>query len=453
MWNKLTKVLTEDEISSLQQQVIEDAEANRPDAAGSGLEELIKAQRRQDEAVKALIRILRRDCLELDVAADVAAAVIKAHPDDVDQLSWIGDSLEYVFDINDLNRPPPEDTVFRTLVERLDRFARQYLGDPKEEMILHALSTAARLQARQADEFAERAYRRLIEIDPDSSGNHYGLGLLFKTRGRFEEGMKANQAAAALVDTPREDQQWNLGICATGAGHGEVALDVWRGMGDKIEMGRFGLPEGRYGQCKVQLVRRPLSERTARTDDPGLRESIWIERLSPCHGIIRSVLYQDLSVNYGDVVLIDGAPITMHRYGDTTIPVFPHLATLLKRGYQFYDFAGTQGEPGQLADASVDLDGDAIVYSHTESYQNLCTACWRDPDLDHQRHELVKRHVVTGRIAAPNHVQPAELLNQIDTATAKREPCALYAPDLCQAAELESRAAMERRRFDMLIRN
>lgn len=450
MRNRLIKVLTEDEISSLQQQVIEDAEADRHAAAGHGLETLLKAQPRQEEAVKALIRILRRECLKLDVAANVAARIAGAHLDNVDRLSWVGDTLESVFDIDNLNRPPPENTVFRTLVDRLDGFARRYEGDPKEEMILNALSTAARLQARQKDEIAERAYRRLIEIDPDSSGYHYGLGLLFKTRGRFEEGMKANQAAAALVDEPRENQQWNLGICATGAGHGEVALDVWKRMGNKIEMGRFGLPEGRYRQCKVQLVERPLSERTALADDPGLRESIWIERLSPCHGIIRSVLYEDLGIDYGDVVLFDGAPITTHKYGDMTVPVFPHLATLVRQGYSFFDFAGTQEEPRQLADVSVDLDEDAIVYSHTESSQKLCAACWRDPDLDHERHEPVEKHVVTGRIAAPGHIAPSRLLAQLDEAVANRASCRLLAPDLCEAAGFEDRASVERRRFSML---
>src|SRR5262249_53002825 len=155
------------------------------------------------------------------------------------------------------------------------------------------------------------------------------------------EGMIANQRAAALVAEPSEAVQWNLGICATGAREGAVALDVWKRLEQKIEMGRFGLPEGSYATCKVRLAERPLAERDAESDDPGLEETIWIERLSPCHGIVRSVLYQRLGVDFGDVVLIDGAPITHHKYGDRDIPVFPHLATLVRSNYQFFDFAGT----------------------------------------------------------------------------------------------------------------
>ena len=190
-----------------------------------------------------------------------------------------------------------------------------------------------------------------------------------------------------------------------------------------------------------------------RSDDPGLEETIWIERLSPCHGIIRSVLYHDLGVNYGDVVLIDGAPITYHKYGDEEVPVFPHMATLIKRNYQIYPFAGTQETARQLADVSVDLEGDALVYSYTESYRELCACCWRDPDLDHEEHDVVEQHVVTGRIAAPADMAPGELLSQIDKGLAERAPCKLYAPELCRAAGLEDRAGVEQRRFEMLMGN
>ena len=74
--------------------------------------------------------------------------------------------------------------------------------------------------------------------------HHYNLGLFCKTRGLFREGMLANQVAAGLVDEPVDSYEWNLGICATGAGEGSVALDVWQRMEQKIEMGRFAFGQG-----------------------------------------------------------------------------------------------------------------------------------------------------------------------------------------------------------------
>jgi Tfp pilus assembly protein PilF len=48
---------------------------------------------------------------------------------------------------------------------------------------------------RQYDELAENSYRRLTELRPQNSAYHYNLGLFFKTRGKFEEGMNSNQTA------------------------------------------------------------------------------------------------------------------------------------------------------------------------------------------------------------------------------------------------------------------
>lgn len=453
MSDTLSKILSPNEIASLEDEVVEEARAGRVETAWHKVQPLRKVQHHQREAAQSLLRIINQECLAAEGAAEVLSEIVQSHPQDVDILGELGESLEAVRDIDDLNAPPPEEDVFLTVVERLGVLAQE-TGDPAErETILRGLSTSARMLARQRDGVAEDSYRKLIEIDPEKSANHYNLGLFLKTRGRFEEGMEANRTAAGLTDEEVESYAWNLGICATGARDGAVALDVWKRMGQKIEMGRFGLPEGLYPQCKVKLAERPLAERTADTDDPGLEETIWIERLSPCHGIVRSVLYQDLGVDYGDVVLIDGAPITYHTYGDAEVPVFPHLATLVRHNYQFFDFAGTQDEPRQLADASVDLDEDTIVYSHTESYRELCANCWRDPDIDHEHRERLERHVVVGRIAAPGHVDPGYLLDQLDKAVAKRNPCQLYAPGLCVAAGVESRAEIDKRRFDMLTGN
>ncbi|MCP5084859.1 MAG: prenyltransferase [Alphaproteobacteria bacterium] len=450
MFGFLSVTLSREEIEALEGEVMQMAQVGEQDAAWQKLERLRKAQRHQVEAAVSLLRIVNQQCLQTENAAELLSEIDQSHHQDVELLSFLAECLEAVRDIDDLNAPPPEEEVFRTVVERLTASAQNPKDVEEEKTILRGLATAARMQARQNDEIAEKSYRRLVEIDPQNSVHHYNLGLFCKTRGRFEEGQAANLTAVRLSEDEVECYEWNLGICATGAGDGVAALEVWKRMEQKIEMGRFDLPEGGYPQCKVKLAERPLAERTLETDDPGDEETIWIERLSPCHGIIRSVLYQDLGVNYGDVVLIDGAPITYHTYGDTQIAVFPHLATLLRQNYQIFAFAGTQEEPGQLADVSVDLAQDAIVCSHSESYRELCASCWRDPDLDHDHHEQIDIHVVVGRVAAPPHIGPTELLEQLDAALARREKCQLYAPDLCTAARQDARAQVERRRFDML---
>ena len=99
------------------------------------------------------------------------------------------------------------------------------------------------MPAHQRDEIAENSYRKLIELNPRESAYYYNLGLFFKTRGRFEEGMKSNQTAVSLADEEVDSYEWNLGICATGAGNGAVALDVWKRMGKKLRWVGLGYPK------------------------------------------------------------------------------------------------------------------------------------------------------------------------------------------------------------------
>lgn len=451
MAGRLAGVLSADAIEGIEASVLADLRAGHGDSARKGIRTLLRAQARDRGAARALIRIVESGEATIAQGLEVFEAVFAAHRADAEVLAEMGKAVDQLRDIDDLNAPPPESGLFAELADALLALARAAAGGPSEASLLTALSTTTRMMARQRDEVAAWSHRRLVELGPDRSHRHYNMGLYCKTRGLFHEGLRANQAAARLAAEPEDACDWNLGICATGAGEGLVALDVWKRIGQKIEMGRFGLPEGGYPYCKVRLAQRPLAERDASQDDPGLEETIWVERLSPCHGIVRSVLYQRLGVDFGDVVLFDGAPITHHTYGEDKIPVFPHLATLVRQGYRYFDFAGTQPSRCQLAEASKVLADDAEIYTHTEQLVQLCATCWRSETVNHAKHELRDAHAVIGRIAAPPHIEPAELLRQLDQAIADRPNCRIYVPDLCVAAGFPERAEVERRRYAMIV--
>ncbi len=445
------RTLDQADIDAIEQSVTALADSNGDaKAILSAIKPLRRAAKSQRPAADALLSLTGRRALPRETAVETAMLIRRTYPDDIELLSRIGEASEGLVDLDFLNAAPPEDGFLVSIADDLAAAAENARGSDEEQSILAGLSTAARMLGRQRDDIALAALERLVKLNPKSSANHYNLGLFCKTRGLFEQGVRANQSARALSGQEVEGYEWNLGICATGAGQGDIALDVWKRMGHKIESGRFDLPEGGYPECKVRLAERPLAERDAEHDDPGQEETIWIERLSPCHGIVRSVLYADIGVDFGDIVLIDGAPITYHKYGDAEVPVFPHLATLQRSGYRFYNFAGTQEKPTQVEDASTDLERDAVIYSHTERFQVMCSSCWNDPDVDHEKHDNVEALVVTGRIAAPPDLEPAALLAQIDDAMAKRPPCRVFSPELCRAAGLNDRARIEQRRFDML---
>lgn len=414
------------------------------------LSPLIKVQAADHIVADALIDVIYNRHLTIEHSLGLLSDIFEAHKDNDDVVILLGSAMEAGRDLDYLNDTPPEHPLFATIIKRLSEMAMATDDKKKEALIVEGLSCTARLMGRQYDSLAQKSYSRLVELLPDTPWAHYNQGLFFKTRGRFAEGVKANQKAIELAEESSESYQWNLGICATGAGQGELALNIWKEMGQKIELGRFGLPEGGYPSCKVRLAERPLSARGADNDDSGLEETIWIKRLSPCHGIVQSVLYQNLGVDYGDVILFDGAPITYHKYGDQQIAVFPHLATIMKNNYQFFDFAGTQKIKGELGDISDQLERDAVIYSHTENYSVLCSACWNDQTIDHEHKESEEKHVVTGRIAAPKEIKPTAILEKIDSVLKDTPESRIFSPDLCRAAGLEDRARIEERRYSLL---
>jgi hypothetical protein len=442
-----SEVLTSEQIQEIAASIARHAEAGREEAAWTEARTLLHAQRHQREAAGQLLTVVAQGHFPPKRVVAVLEAVYRSHSQDEDLLRLIGLALERARGDAPLNAAPPDLPLFLSVVDVL---SNRVTASPQ---LLVALASAASVMARQHDEVAESAHRQLIALKPDSGAHHYDLGLFLKNRGRFREGMEANQAAARLFAAPDEATQWNLGICATGAGEGAVALAVWRAMGVTAELGRFGLPDGSFPPCKVRLAQRPLAQRTAATDDPGLEETIWVEPLSPCHGIVRSVLLQELGVDYGDVVLWDGAPIARHSHEGRQVPVFPHLVTLARRRYQMFDFLGTQQEPGQLADASDDLEPDAVIYSHSESVEMVCARCMEDPGREHQHESPVESGVVAGKIAAPPYMSARKLLQQIDAAVARRPGCRVFVPGLCEAAGLHDRAQVELRRLRMITRS
>ncbi len=406
-----------------------------------------------DDPARALAWLLDQGSFSPTAGLQVATLLFDAHSEDVDMLCVLGEALEGLSDIDWLNAAPPDHPLFQQVIGALIAVAED--AEPEQRApIMRSLGMAAKARGRAYDGVAEEAGKLLIELEPDSPWSHYNLGLFYKTRGRFAEGAEANQRALELcADDPDSSVIWNLGICATGARDADTALKLWRDMGHTIEVGRFGLPDGGYPEVKVRLAERPLAERDFETDpdDPGQEETIWVERVSPCHGIVRSVLINDLGVNFGDAVLFDGAPITHHKYGEEVVPVFPHLVTLEHANYQLYPFAGSQQHDEQLGGLSADLPQEIVIYVHTEQVVHYCAACWADPDKDHADHGDDDEHrFVEGKISAPPDMPPAELLALIDDAVGGSEGARLFSPQLCRAAGEDKRAEVEDRRIAMM---
>lgn len=445
--------LTQDRIDAAVGSIQEHSDDDRLDEAWEASKPLRKVAGKNRGACEALLRLLQNAVFSREHSQQLATQLFESRGHEPWALGDLGGALEAAHDMRYLNAAPPTATVFANVASALRSLAPSVSGTEDEYGVLMGLCNAARLMGRSWDDVAEKAYLRLVELKPESWARQYDLGLFYKTRGKFAEGLTANKAAAKLGGHEDDAVIWNLGICATGAGDGATALSTWKDMGQKIEMGRFALPEGGYGSAKVRLAERPLATRNVaeEPDDPGQEETIWIERLSPCHGIVNSALYHEIGVDYGDVVLFDGAPITSHSYEDESVPVFPHLATIRPGGFAIYNFGGTQERDGQIYDMSESLPDDAVLYTHTEQVQNLCTACWESEAVEHSVHDQVHHGVVTGKLCVPETMSPGETRERLDALLAEQKKVRLFIPDLSLALGDTARAEVESRRLGMIL--
>ncbi|MBW2718208.1 MAG: tetratricopeptide repeat protein, partial [Deltaproteobacteria bacterium] len=241
------------------------------------------------------------------------------------------------------------------------------------------LGNALRLCGPGRDAEAQEAFTRAIEIDPERGEWWYDAGLLDKWRGRFADGYAANEQARMRMGSERP-VLWNLAICATALGKADEAIEAWEEIGVPARLDRRrGMP---YVAGLPPMLLRVLS-RPSPTDGTSPLpaktvgfELVWIAPLSPCHGVVQSPTFRDAPIDYGDLVLWDGAPVAAHRTSsDETVPVFPLLEVLRPGDERRWAFVALEREPGALEGLEAALPGGTRVFVQEERVEHHCAAC------------------------------------------------------------------------------
>ncbi|MBK6685742.1 MAG: hypothetical protein IPG45_14825 [Deltaproteobacteria bacterium] len=181
---------------------------------------------------------------------------------------------------------------------------------------------------QEAYEWATRGLTRW----PDKAGFYYDRALAGKRLGHFEQAVRDLKEAQQTLGAD-EPSWWNLAICATGAGHGELALAAWRALGHEAELGPGRLP-----------LMANLGDVIVRTQ--GGAEDLWVRPQSPCHGVVLSVPSPAAKVGYGDTVLWDGQPLGQLTIRGRVVHHFPLLSVLRPGDAHTLPFWGQQPGPG-----------------------------------------------------------------------------------------------------------
>lgn len=294
----------------------------------------------------------------------------------------------------------------------LDSLDEAERTDPAIAGNLYAmLGNALRLCGPGRDAEAQEAFTRAIELDPDRGEWWYDAGLLDKWRGRFDEGYAANELARMHLGDERP-VLWNLAICATALGKAEEAVDTWRELGIEARVDRSrGMPyvAGLPPLLVRVLSRTPETDATSQLPDRAVGfELVWVAPLSPCHGVVQSPTFRDAPIDYGDLVLWDGAPVAAHETTNGTVPVFPLLEILRYGDERRLPFIAMEREPGALEGLEADLPEGTRVFVRQERVHHHCAACETGEPHEHLEADADAAPAATNLVRGKIIVQPLQ---------------------------------------------
>ena len=356
-----------------------------------------------------------------------------------------------------MDEPPlredgPAAWAAEALQRSLDALDEADRKDPEVAGNLNAmLGNALRFCDPGKDAEAQDAFTRAIELDPERGEWWYDAGLLDKWRGRFDEGYAANEQARMRLGDQRP-VLWNLAICATALGKAEEAVDTWDQLGVPARIDRSrGMPfvANLPPMLLRVLSRTPATDATSQLPDKAVGfELVWIAPLSPCHGVVQSPTFRDAPIDYGDLVLWDGAPVAAHQTsaGDA-VPVFPLLEILRPGDERRWPFVALEREPGAVRSLEEALPEGARVFVQQERVEHHCAACEAGEPHEHGAESVsapvsASVSLVRGKLIVPFGVDLTEFREAWEGAV-KDRAVSVALPALYEAVDDAKQAGQE----------
>ncbi len=279
------------------------------------------------------------------------------------------------------------------------------------------LAQAAHALGPEHDTEALAAYERALATCPGHGAWWNDLGILHKWRGRWEAAFDAFLRARARLGDER-GVLWNAALAATALGHGDVAAGLWRDLGFEVRLSQGGMPI--VDDVPARAVRVPSRDAgygVSRGPAEGF-EVVWVAPLSPGHGVVSSPTFRDAPVDYGDLVLWDGAPVSSDPL------VFPLLEILRVGDERRLRFAAIlrQGDIEALSEA---LPEGIRLFVYPEG------------------REVEGERLVYGKLIAPAGVDLARLRENLEAAVRGPRGYRLAIPALYEATGPTKRAGQE----------
>jgi len=331
-------------------------------------------------------------------------------------------------------------------------------SDPDLGGALHALEgNALRTLGPLRLDDAAKALERAIALEARVSWL-FDLGLVHKVARAWPEAVEVNRRARDLMETPHRGVLFNLAIAATALGDGQAAAEAWRAAGIEATCEADALPFV-PGVPPAQVRLPTLGSGHAPSgegelpDQAASFEAVWVQPLSPCHGVVRSPTHREAIADFGDVVLWDPAPVAVVERDGEPVPRFPLLGVLKPGDERRLRFLAMQQSAGQIDAIAASMPSGVVLYAHGERVEVVCPRCAAGDVLVKHEHQPAEEHrIVFGKLVVPGSADLAAFAETLEQAR-KSEPGVLMAiPELYEALGETAKAGQHHKRWGVIER-
>ncbi|HKU44245.1 MAG TPA: tetratricopeptide repeat protein, partial [Polyangiales bacterium] len=298
------------------------------------------------------------------------------------------------------------------------------------------MNRANALRLLRRYEEAADVYRAALSCDESNGEWWFNYGLLHKAAGDFAGGLTVNERARALLGD-KKPVLWNIAICATALGKGELAADVMRKLGFDAAVQDSGMPYvAGLPPAQVRVATRGSGHgMTGPALDRGVAfELLWVSPASPCHGVVQTASSRDGSTDYGDLVLWDGTPVGVFEHEGKPVPRFPLLSVLRQGDEHRFRFVALEQDAGDVLAFGSELPHEALLFAHRASVEMLCARCATGEHMHKHEHLKAEPHrLVYGKIVVPRSTPLREFANALQARLKDHPKVQLVMPGLLEA--------------------
>ena len=260
------------------------------------------------------------------------------------------------------------------------------------------------------------------------------LGVAHKRARRFHAALIAFEKARTKLGDARP-LLFHVALAAVATGEHAKARDALTKLGFTVEGSERPLVAGlAETQVRLPTIGTGHAAFAALPDESAGFERAWIQPLSPVHGVVRTPTHREAIADFGDVVLVDPAPVTFSVDGAKRRPVLGVLDVLAKgdeRRFRFLALEQNEGDARAIGDA---LPRGCTFYLHGTRVERVCPRCAAGETLTKHEHLAAEEHrAAFGKLIVPAAIDLRAVRGALDAARTARPGVLLAMPALYEA--------------------